>query len=170
MLASSGDKGPPWGTPCGVAEEDDAQKLERQELGAREAERAAHEHGSALAGGALVEPRQRHPEVAVGDPGEPVHLHAPLGHLPEVAAQHHAHHAQQRGHDDGDRADGDRRAGDVALLERGGEDVVHDLADDGLPVAVTCRVLGVSTSGYQSEGGYNGASADRLRGAGQLTP
>ena len=26
--------------------------------------------------------------------------------------------------------------------------LVHDLAADGLPVAVTCRVLGVSRSGY----------------------
>ena len=71
--------------------------------------------GQELAGGAVVEPAQGHPEVAVGDLGEPVDLHAPLRHLPEVAAQHDAHHPQQRGPDDGAHAERDR----AALAPRG---------------------------------------------------
>ena len=52
--------------------------------------------GEQLAGGVLVEPAQRHVEVAVGDALEPEHLHPPLRHLPEVAAQHHADHPAGR--------------------------------------------------------------------------
>ena len=40
--------------------------------------------------------RSGHAEVAVGDPPEPEHLHPPLGHLAEVAPQHHADHPERR--------------------------------------------------------------------------
>ena len=86
--------------------------------------------GEQLAGGVLVEPPERDGEVAVGDALEPQHLHAPLGHLPEVAAEHHADHpaAARRP----TMAAAPRHGGpalDPALLEGGGEDVVGDAAE-----------------------------------------
>ena len=65
--------------------------------------------GEQLAGGVLVEPPQRHAEVAVGDALEPEHLHPALRHLAEVAAQHHADHPEGRATHEGDGADRRRR-------------------------------------------------------------